>query len=112
MHPERMVAMACEELSLNGFIQEMKDVTTGSHPRRFCFVLGAGASRSSGIKSGQELVRVWDKELRERNETEYQRWRKELDITDENMSNFYSYYYEKRFNRCVVYFISSKCSSL
>ena len=92
--------MACEELSLNGFIQEMKDVTTGSHPRRFCFVLGAGASRSSGIKSGQELVRVWDKELRERNETEYQRWRKELDITDENMSNFYSYYYEKRFNRC------------
>lgn len=100
MHPERMVAMACEELSLNGFIQEMKDVTTGSHPRRFCFVLGAGASRSSGIKSGQELVRVWDKELRERNETEYQRWRKELDITDENMSNFYSYYYEKRFNRC------------
>ena len=100
MHPERMVAMACEELSLNGFIQEMKDVTTGSHPRRFCFVLGAGASRSSGIKSGQELVRVWDKELRERNEIEYWRWRKELDITDENMSNFYSYYYEKRFNRC------------
>ena len=92
--------MACEELSLNGFIQEMKDVTTGSHPRRFCFVLGAGASRSSGIKSGQELVRVWDKELRERNEIEYWRWRKELDITDENMSNFYSYYYEKRFNRC------------
>ncbi len=92
--------MACEELSLNGFIQEMKDVTTGSHPRRFCFVLGAGASRSSGIKSGQELVRVWDKELRERNEIEYQRWRKDLDITDENMSNFYSYYYEKRFNRC------------
>ena len=23
-----------------------------------------------------------------------------MDITDENMSNFYSYYYEKRFNRC------------
>lgn len=100
MHPERMVAMVCEELSLNGFIQEMKDVTTGSHPRRFCFILGAGASRSSGIKSGQELVRLWDKELRERNETEYQRWIKELDITDENMSNFYSYYYEKRFSRC------------
>ena len=92
--------MACEQLSLNGFIQEMKDVTSGSHPRRFCFVLGAGASRSSGIKSGQELVRVWDKELRERNEIEYLRWKKELDITDENMSNFYSYYYEKRFSRC------------
>lgn len=92
--------MGYEQLSLNGFIQEMKNVTYGAHPRRFCFVLGAGASRTSGIKSGQELVRVWDKELRERNEEEYLRWRNELKITDENMSNFYSYYYEKRFHRC------------
>ena len=92
--------MGYEQLSLNGFIQEMKAATNGAHPRRFCFILGAGASRSSGIKSGQELVKIWDKELQERNNEEYQRWRKELDITDKNMSNFYSYYYEKRFNRC------------
>lgn len=63
-----------------------------------CF--GAGASRNSGIKSGQELVKIWDKELRERNEEEYSRWRDELKITDSNMSNYYSNYYEKRFNRC------------
>lgn len=92
--------MAFEQLSLPGFVKEMKAVTKGAHPRRFCFVLGAGASRSSGIKSGQELVRLWDKELRERNEEEYLRWRSELGITDQNMSNFYSYYYEKRFRRC------------
>ena len=92
--------MGYEQLSLNGFIQEMKNVTYGTHPRRFCFVLGAGASRTSGIKSGQELVRVWDKELQVRNEEDYLRWRKELGIADENMSNFYSYYYEKRFHRC------------
>lgn len=92
--------MGYERLSLNGFIQEMKNVTYGTHPRRFCFVLGAGASRTSGIKSGQELVRVWDRELRERNEEDYLRWRNVLGITEENMSNFYSYYYEKRFHRC------------
>lgn len=92
--------MKYERLSLTGFINEMKDVTEGPHPRKFCFVLGAGTSRDSGIKSGQELVRIWDKELRERNEEEYLRWRTEKGITDKNMSSFYSQYYEKRFWRC------------
>jgi len=78
----------------------MKDVTRGAHPRKFCFVLGAGTSRNSGIKSGQELVQIWDRELRERNEEDYLRWRSELGITDKNMSSFYSQYYEKRFQRC------------
>lgn len=92
--------MSYEQLSLNSFIKEMKEVSVGTHPRRFCFILGAGASRSSGIKSGQELVKVWDKELQERNENEYNRWRAQLSITDNNMFEFYSQYYEKRFNRC------------
>lgn len=92
--------MPYEKLSLKGFIEEIKEVTDGFHPRRFCFVLGAGASRFSGIKSGQELVKIWDKELRERDEEAYRRWREEKSITDENMSSFYSQYYEKRFCRC------------
>ena len=92
--------MASEQISFKSFVDEMKSVTYGTHPRRFCFVLGAGASRNSGIKSGQELVKIWDKELRERNEEDYSRWRDELKITDSNMSNYYSNYYEKRFNRC------------
>lgn len=94
------VIMPYEKLSLKGFIEEIKEVTDGFHPRKFCFVLGAGASRSSGIKSGQELVKIWDKELRERNENAYYQWREEKSITDENMSSFYSQYYEKRFCRC------------
>ena len=60
--------MSYEELSLKGFINEMKEVSSGPHPRKFCFVLGAGASISSGIKSGQELVKLWDGELLLRNE--------------------------------------------
>ncbi len=91
--------MNYEELYLTGFIHEMADVSSGPHSRKFCFVLGAGASRTSGIKSGQELVNIWDKELKERNLDEYQRWKQEFGITDENRYGFYSKYYEKRFAR-------------
>lgn len=92
--------MSYEQLSLSGFIKEMKDVSTGPHPRKFCFVLGAGASRSSGIKSGQELVAIWDEELSERNPEAHQAWKEKLGITVENRSSFYSQFYEKRFSRC------------
>ena len=91
--------MRCEELSLSGFIKEMKDVSSGPHPRKFCFVLGAGASKTSGIKSGQELVNIWDRELLERNQEEYLKWKAELKITEDNKYSFYSQYYEKRFKR-------------
>ena len=91
--------MSYEELSINGFIQEIKDVSDSHHPRKFCFVLGAGASISSGIKSGQELVDIWDDKLRIRNESNYLKWRSEYGITDENKYSFYSQYYEHYFKR-------------
>lgn len=91
--------MCCEKLSLQGFINEVKDVNVGPRPRKFCFILGAGASRSSGIKSGQELINMWDKELAERNYEEYMKWKEELNINDENKYNHYSHYYEKRFSK-------------
>ena len=91
--------MSYEELSINGFIQEIKDVSDGHHPRKFCFVLGAGASISSGIKSGQELVDIWDDKLRIRNKSSYLKWRSEYGITDENKYSFYSQYYEHYYKR-------------
>ena len=91
--------MSSEELSLSGFIKEMKDVSYGTHPRKLCFVLGAGASRTSGIKSGRELVDIWEAELLERNKAEHEKWKAELEITEENKYSFYSRYYERRFSR-------------
>ena len=91
--------MSYEELSLKGFINEMKEVSSGPHPRKFCFVLGAGASISSGIKSGQELVKLWDGELLLRNERAHIKWKEELNITEENKFNFYSKFYERRFRK-------------
>ena len=91
--------MAYEELSLQCFLDEIKAVSSGPHPRKFCFVLGAGASRASGIKSGQELVDIWEKELLVRNKEDYLKWKNENEITEENKYSFYSQYYEKRFKR-------------
>lgn len=91
--------MNYEELSISGFIKEMKDVSYGPHPRKFCFVLGAGASITSGIKSGQELVDIWEKELHERNSAAHNEWKSKNGITTDNPYSFYSQYYERRFNR-------------
>ncbi len=91
--------MSYEELSLSGFIKEVKDVSNGPHARKFCFILGAGASKTSGILSGQELVNIWEKELLERNKEEHLKWKEERDINDTNKDSFYSQYYERRFRR-------------
>ena len=34
--------------------------------QRYCFVLGAGASRASGIRTGEEMMREWRNELKQR----------------------------------------------
>jgi tetratricopeptide (TPR) repeat protein len=91
--------MKCELLSLSGFIKEMTEVSSGPHPRKFCFVLGAGASKASGIKSGQELVNLWEKDLLERNKESHLQWKEQLKINDTNKYSFYSQYYERRFKR-------------
>lgn len=93
------MGMGCEELSLQGLIDEIKDVSNGTHPRKFCFVLGAGASKSSGIKTGQELVDTWDNELAVRNSAGHAAWKKKNGITDGNKYSFYSAFYERRFSR-------------
>lgn len=93
--------MSYEEITLSGFMKEMKEVSSGPHSRKFCFVLGAGASKESGIKSGQELVDIWEEDLLERNKDSHQKWKKELGITGENKYEFYSQYYERRFKKAI-----------
>jgi tetratricopeptide (TPR) repeat protein len=87
------------ELYLNGLIEEIQSVNKGYHTRKFCFVLGAGASVSSGIPSGQRLVDTWDRELKTRNAKEYEEWKKAHNITESNKYNHYSTYYDERFGR-------------
>ena len=93
--------MNYEEITLSGFVKEMKEVSSGPHPRKFCFVLGAGASKSTGIKSGQDLVNIWEKDLLERNSKSHLAWKEQLGINDNNKYEFYSQYYERRFKRAI-----------
>lgn len=87
--------MRYENLSLTAFVSEVKEVSNGPYTRKFCFILGAGASISSGIKSGQELVTIWDKELFERNGEEHLKWKHNVVITtnfDHLMEDAVNYY--------------------
>lgn len=48
-----------------GFLTEFLNQHTQRTDRPFCFILGAGASRSSGIPTGGEMAQVWLRELHE-----------------------------------------------
>ena len=48
--------MSLDELTQAGLIHEFEDVSAGTHSSKFCFVLGAGASKTSGIKLGRSLL--------------------------------------------------------
>lgn len=51
------------EMSIRGFLEEFRRIHEEVEDQQFCFVLGAGASRSSGIRTGAELARAWLREL-------------------------------------------------
>lgn len=91
--------MSLEKLTQAGLIHEFEDVSEGPHSSKFCFVLGAGASRMSGIKTGQELVDIWEKEMLERNEQAFLSWKEKNGITESDKYSYYSQYYEERYKK-------------
>ena len=48
-----------------GFLTEFLNQHTQRPERPFCFILGAGVSRASGIFTGGEMANVWLRELYE-----------------------------------------------
>jgi tetratricopeptide (TPR) repeat protein len=83
---------------LEHFIQITKNENLG---RRFCFILGAGASKQSGIPTGAEMVKDWLKELLEMyDDREFKQWAEEIGIKDpeaDEAAKYYSQIYDKRF---------------
>lgn len=55
--------MAPEIWQLDGVLAELADINAHQHNRSFVFVLGAGASFSSGIPTGKHLAEQWLREL-------------------------------------------------
>lgn len=86
-------------IKLDGFLEEVADVTEGPYARRFCFFLGAGASVTSGIPAASKLIDLWDEKIRTRFPAEeYEQWKKDKQIDDQNKYSHYSDYYEKQFS--------------
>lgn len=87
------------------FVDHFKRVNEQMHDRRFAFVLGAGASVSSGIPSGRTLVDEWLRQLHlrdpERKDVKIEEWVKDnLDIDDfqyARRAEFYPQIYDRRF---------------
>jgi hypothetical protein len=72
----------------------------GQSEKRFCFILGAGASRACGIKTGAELAKQWIDELEESysdSKEELELWYGEKKIDKNNPAASYSAIYDKRF---------------
>ncbi|WP_235317834.1 tetratricopeptide repeat protein [Porphyromonas gulae] len=69
---------------------------------KFCFLIGAGASISSGILSGAKLAWDWLRQIKEDCDGEdFEDWKSEVGMSDqdikERVGEFYPQIYEKRF---------------
>ena len=66
--------------------------------KRFCFILGAGASKSSGIPTGAELVNAWCDDLRKMHGDDWvASWFEADKIDGKNLAAFYPKIYKKRY---------------
>ena len=75
-------------------LQLIKDVKTNKAAQPFCFILGSGASVSSGIPSGNKLAKAWFEELQQ---IEMQDWLDSEKIDADNCDTFYTKLFEQRF---------------
>jgi tetratricopeptide (TPR) repeat protein len=81
------------EISLKTFLHTVKE--SCKNDGRYCFILGAGSSKESGIKTGIELAKIWTEELKERySEPELKDLMKKLDISDISVTskNYFDIY--------------------
>ena len=88
-----------------GFLTEFLNQHSQRTDRPFCFIIGAGVSRSSGIATGGEMAKVWLHELYEAENfagLSLEAWAtaEQLSIegfTLENLARFYPQLYQRRF---------------
>lgn len=107
---DRMNSMDKEinEISPKAFIHMFGEAQ--KYNRRFCFILGSGASREGGIPTGVEMAKIWAEELKNKyEEKELQDLMKKLDIqsitpTSENYFGIYDLRYYPDYQEGYAYF--------
>ena len=89
--------MSIRKIKQAQLIRVFKDLK--DHPDDgFCFLLGAGASVTSGIPSGGELARRWYAELKEiMDGKELAAWHQEIGFDANRVAEFYPQIFERRF---------------
>ncbi len=92
---ETKILNKLKECSLPRFLGHLKESSKDTN-KRFCFILGAGASVESGIASGADLAQTWVEEL-EKTDDASKQWLEDKQITKENASNHYTALFGKRF---------------
>lgn len=87
-----------KRISLQTLKHTLKDIHSNTESRKFCFVLGAGASYKSGIPTGRQLAELWFDEIRERHsEEEFELWTTVAKINITDLAAHYGSIYRKRF---------------
>ena len=101
-------------------VRMLKDASGESKGMKFCFLIGAGASMSSGIPSGADLARKWIQEIEEDcGKDDFAKWKNKVQISEDNVGEFYPQIYEKRFGHipesgydCIRHYMEGKEPSL
>jgi len=89
--------MACNKLSVNEFVKQYI-LDHESRSRKYCFILGAGASKQSGIPTGGELAKKWLKEIHDKYDSStIEKWKDEIGFAANQEAEKYSDIYSKRF---------------
>ncbi|MCH8170190.1 MAG: hypothetical protein IIB07_03540 [Bacteroidetes bacterium] len=87
-----------KKISAHTFKCTLRDIHTNTENRKFCFVIGAGASYKSGIPTGGQLAQKWFDEIKERYSTEeLGLWIKEVKLNEKDLAAHYGSIYRKRF---------------
>jgi Tfp pilus assembly protein PilF len=87
-----------KKISLHNFKYTLRDIHTNTENRKFCFVVGAGASYKSGIPTGGQLAKTWFAEIKERyTPDELDLWVKEVKLNEDDLAAHYGSIYRKRF---------------
>ena len=101
-------------------VRMLKDASGESKGMKFCFLIGAGASMSSGIPSGADLARKWIREIEDDcGKDDFAKWKNKVGISEDNVGEFYPQIYEKRFGHipesgydCIRHYMEGKEPSL
>ena len=85
-----------KECSFSELVDTVKDLSEAD--KRFCFILGAGASDSSGIPVGSVLASKWLDDLKRNKPEAMDEWVKKNNVDKNNIGRFYSELYKMRFS--------------